>query len=328
MTFVTAGLAMAGAVSIAVPILIHLLSRQRRRPIKWAAMRFLMEALRKHRRRLQLEQILLLAVRCLILALLGAALARPFLEAAGMLEGAGSRVVYLVIDNGLASGARTNENGDIGTVLGGSVDVAVSIVESLGPGEMMVVKPEGVTVRPYWRLPSLGEQEETGERDGLDRLHQLLQDATHSQLMSDVPLGTYNSGGVDSSLVTSFAADEIGDLNTFCIGLRDPKLDERRYAQLVAQKFATRHRELVVDNTDYGDHLADVIYRYGEERYSRRIARAICERRQTEPIRTAGQLADVVRRSLGAVAKKQRIDPATRTFQALRIAVNEELKSL
>ncbi len=79
MTFVTAGLAIAGLAAMAVPILIHLLSRQRRRPIQWAAMRFLMEALRKHRRRLQLQQLLLLAVRCLILALLGAALARPFL---------------------------------------------------------------------------------------------------------------------------------------------------------------------------------------------------------------------------------------------------------
>jgi hypothetical protein len=135
MTFVTMGLAIAGAVSIAVPILIHLLSRQRRRPIKWAAMRFLLEALRKHRRRLQLEQILLLAVRCLILALLGAALARPFLEAAGMFEGAGSRVVYLVIDNGLASGARTSDDGETRTVLSGSVDVAVSLVETLGPGD-------------------------------------------------------------------------------------------------------------------------------------------------------------------------------------------------
>ena len=135
MMFVTTGLAIAGAVSIAVPILIHLLNRQRRRPIRWAAMRFLLEALHKHRRRLQLEQMLLLAVRCLILALLGAALARPFLEAAGMFEGAGSRVVYLVIDNGLASGARTNGNGETSTVLSGSIDVALSLVEALGPGD-------------------------------------------------------------------------------------------------------------------------------------------------------------------------------------------------
>ena len=104
MTFVTVGLAIAGVVSIAVPILIHLLSRQRRRPVEWGAMRFLIEALRRYRWRLQLEQFLLLAARCLILLLLGAALARPILDATGLLEAAGSRVVWLVIDNGLASG--------------------------------------------------------------------------------------------------------------------------------------------------------------------------------------------------------------------------------
>ena len=66
MTFVTAGLAIAGLLAVSIPILIHLLARQRRKPVEWAAMRFLIEAFRKHRRRLQLEQIILLAVRCLI----------------------------------------------------------------------------------------------------------------------------------------------------------------------------------------------------------------------------------------------------------------------
>ena len=75
------------------------------------------------------------------------------------------------------------------------------------------------------------------------------------------------------------------------------------------------------------EHLADVIYQYGEERLSRRIARKIVERRRTQPIRTAGQLSDLVR-SCVPRSKNHRIDPATRTFQALRIAVNEELKSL
>ncbi|RMF97942.1 MAG: 16S rRNA (cytosine(1402)-N(4))-methyltransferase, partial [Planctomycetota bacterium] len=66
--------------------------------------------------------------------------------------------------------------------------------------------------------------------------------------------------------------------------------------------------------------LADLIYRYGEERYSRRIARAIVERRRKrEPIRTAADLADLIRRCLPR--QRGRIDPATRTFQALRIAV-------
>ncbi len=76
------------------------------------------------------------------------------------------------------------------------------------------------------------------------------------------------------------------------------------------------------------EHLADLIYQYGEERYSRRIARAIVERRRDDPIRTAGELAELVRRVVPRTRPPQRIDPATRTFQALRIAVNDELKSL
>ncbi len=74
--------------------------------------------------------------------------------------------------------------------------------------------------------------------------------------------------------------------------------------------------------------LADLIHHYGQERYSRRIARAIVKRRQEKPIETAAELADLVRRCVPRTAGGQRIDPATRTFQALRIAVNEELKSL
>jgi 16S rRNA (cytosine1402-N4)-methyltransferase len=74
------------------------------------------------------------------------------------------------------------------------------------------------------------------------------------------------------------------------------------------------------------EELADIIFRYGEERYSRRIARAIVEARQETPLHTAGQLADLVRRCVPRSA--DRIDPATRTFQALRIAVNDELGEL
>ena len=74
--------------------------------------------------------------------------------------------------------------------------------------------------------------------------------------------------------------------------------------------------------------LADMIYRYGEERHSRRIARRIVKEREKQPIRTADQLARIVRASLPRFKTRPRIDPATRTFQALRIAVNEELKWL
>jgi len=74
-------------------------------------------------------------------------------------------------------------------------------------------------------------------------------------------------------------------------------------------------------------HLADLIYRYGEERLSRRIARRIVQQRQQSPIRTARQLATLVRQCVPR-SKNHDIDPATRTFQALRIAVNDELKWL
>jgi len=73
--------------------------------------------------------------------------------------------------------------------------------------------------------------------------------------------------------------------------------------------------------------LADLIYEFGEERHSRRIARAIVAARGQSPIQTTGQLADIVRR---AIPRKgyMRIDPATRTFQAVRIWVNRELEGL
>jgi 16S rRNA (cytosine1402-N4)-methyltransferase len=74
--------------------------------------------------------------------------------------------------------------------------------------------------------------------------------------------------------------------------------------------------------------LADLIFEYGEERYSRRIAHAIVTRRGERNIETARELADIVRAAIPRIKHEQRLDPATRTFQALRIAVNEELKSL
>lgn len=73
--------------------------------------------------------------------------------------------------------------------------------------------------------------------------------------------------------------------------------------------------------------LADVIYRYGEDRHARRIARSLAAVREREPIASTGQLADAVRRAVGRPGR-WRIHPATRTFQALRIWVNRELEGI
>jgi len=74
--------------------------------------------------------------------------------------------------------------------------------------------------------------------------------------------------------------------------------------------------------------LADAIFQYGEERFSRRIARAIVAGRQEAPIATTGRLASIVRRAIPHRGGHVRIDPATKTFQALRIWVNQELDGL
>jgi 16S rRNA (cytosine1402-N4)-methyltransferase len=75
--------------------------------------------------------------------------------------------------------------------------------------------------------------------------------------------------------------------------------------------------------------LADILWRYGEERFSRRIARRIVETRRRQPLETTTELAELVRRCVPRPrGKRPAIDPATRTFQALRIAVNDELGAL
>ena len=74
--------------------------------------------------------------------------------------------------------------------------------------------------------------------------------------------------------------------------------------------------------------LADLIYEFGEERYSRRIARKIAKVRERKPIESARDFAKLVTSAIPRQSPPSRIHPATRTFQALRIAVNEELKSL
>ncbi len=76
------------------------------------------------------------------------------------------------------------------------------------------------------------------------------------------------------------------------------------------------------------DELAAVIYRYGEERYSRRIAAAVVRRRAESPLRSSAELADLVYHAVPAPYRHGRIHPATRTFQALRIAVNRELERI
>ena len=102
---------------------------------------------------------------------------------------------------------------------------------------------------------------------------------------------------------------------------RDEPLDMRmdRSAGLTAAE--------MLDQVDESE-LADVIHRFGEDRHARRIARVLVATRNRVPVNTTAQLADVVRQAVPRRGGYQRIDPATRTFQALRIWVNRELDAL
>ena len=101
---------------------------------------------------------------------------------------------------------------------------------------------------------------------------------------------------------------------------RDAPLDMR-----MDRTAGTTAADLIRDTPE--QELADLIFQYGEERHSRRIARAIVETRREMPVRTPGQLAAIIRRAIPQRGWR-RIDPATRTFQAIRIWVNRELDGL
>ena len=122
------------------------------------------------------------------------------------------------------------------------------------------------------------------------------------------------------------------------LGLCSSQLADERYGlsfqtnmpldMRIDQRIKTTAADIV--NQAGESSLADLIYKYGQDRASRRIARFIVRHRRGEPITTTGQLAALVCKALGQPAKgrRSRIHPATRTFQAIRIAVNDELGNL
>ncbi|MGD9688819.1 MAG: BatA domain-containing protein [Phycisphaerales bacterium] len=156
MTFLHAGLFAAGVAAIAIPILIHLLMRRRRKPVPWGAMRFLLEAYRRTRRRLLVQRWLLLAARCLLLAMLAVALGRPLLGV-GSASSGGGRVVHLLIDNSLASRA-TDDQGR--TALSRHVEAARAALDQLGDGDraglmLMGTPVDRIVLPPTGNLPAV-----------------------------------------------------------------------------------------------------------------------------------------------------------------------------
>ena len=146
--------------------------------------------------------------------------------------------------------------------------------------------------------------------------------AVHADFRSVATMVPAGAGSFDMLLADlGFASTQVDDPARGLAFSQDGPLDMRldptkgeTAAQLVAR----------LDERE----LADVIFHYGEDPFARRIARNIAQTRARVPISTTGQLASLVRESYGARASSSRLHPATRTFMALRIAVNDELGAL
>lgn len=137
-------------------------------------------------------------------------------------------------------------------------------VHKLEPGAYLKVTRGQRNVEPvrYWDVPLAGERRPEGSADRWEaELRERLKESVRKRLMSDVPLGAFLSGGVDSSAVVAMMR-EIGGgrILTCSIGFREPEYDESRYARLVADAFGTDHRVETVEASDYSllERLVDV----------------------------------------------------------------------
>ena len=136
-------------------------------------------------------------------------------------------------------------------------------VAKLAPGHRLVWEAGRVDVQPYWQ-PRFAAKRHISEADALEQFGTLFRDSVRRRLISDVPLGAFLSGGMDSSsVVAEMAALSDRPVKTFSIGFGERDFDELRYARQVAQRFGTEHHELVVE-----PHALDVVPRlvehYGE----------------------------------------------------------------
>jgi asparagine synthase (glutamine-hydrolysing) len=125
-------------------------------------------------------------------------------------------------------------------------------VRKLLPGHWLELGEVGEPVaRPYWTPPEAQPTLEGSEEELEHRLEHLLVDACRYRMVSDVPVGVFLSGGIDSSLVTALLQRYTsGEVRTFTIGFDDPRYDESRWAKKVARHLGTHHTEKIVTAKD------------------------------------------------------------------------------
>ena len=139
-------------------------------------------------------------------------------------------------------------------------------VKKLMPGQYLEVskaRPERVQFGTYYQI-SFDEARLNPEKLSYEQQQQklasLLEDSVQQRLVADVPLGTFLSGGIDSSVITTLASRHVDQLSTFSVGYRDePFFDETRYAQLVAKRLNTHHTVFSLTNRDLYEHLHQLL---------------------------------------------------------------------
>src|SRR3989344_183643 len=129
------------------------------------------------------------------------------------------------------------------------------------PGSYLVWQDGKKTERRYWQLTP--KEEISNEEAAAKKFLELFDKAVEKRLMSDVPLGTYLSGGVDSSAITALMSKKVEELRAFTVGFGE-KGDELSYARAIAEKFSTNHSEVIVDYKDMTKVLPKLVWHMDE----------------------------------------------------------------
>lgn len=142
-------------------------------------------------------------------------------------------------------------------------------VLKLPPAHFLVFKDGQLRSTPYWSLPVPEEAPRAAldripEAELCERLAALLDKAVARRLVSDVPLGVFLSGGLDSSLVAALMTRHSSRVKTFSIGFTEASYDESGYARLVAKRLGTEHHERILSANDCGALLPDIVERFDE----------------------------------------------------------------
>lgn len=142
-------------------------------------------------------------------------------------------------------------------------DTIFNNVKKLLPGHWMKVSRQKMDIQSYYSIPYDREEAERNTitySEAKNKAKQLLELSVQRRLVSDVPLGAFLSGGIDSSIVTGLASKHKPDLHTFSIGFKDEKFfDETHYARLVAKHFKTDHTVFSLTNQDLYTHLHTIL---------------------------------------------------------------------